>query len=133
MLHFCLYFFYYMCLTEKKLLFLEDCLCMGAYQYSLCGVNIFGVRSVFSVDASHLFPQFVLALIPFIRGVTCVVVTKSLHWMLSEASSLLCDCNSPFRVRVSSLVIGVEVSRSVFELQREMGGILECSHWEWSY
>lgn len=61
---------------------------MGASQYSLCGVNIFGVRSVFSMDASHLFPQFVLALIPFIRGVTCVVVTKSLQGMLVKP--LLC-------------------------------------------
>lgn len=85
---------------------------MGASQCSLCGVNTFGLRSVFSVDAFHLLPQFVLAIIPFISGVTCVVVTKSLHWMLSEASSLLCDCNSPFRGRVSSLVIGVEVPRS---------------------
>ena len=106
---------------------------MGASQCSLCGVNSFGLRSVFSVDAFHLLPQFVLAIIPFVSGVTCVVVTKSLHWMLSEASSLLCDCNSPFRGRVSSLVIGVEVPRSVFELQCEMGGLLECSHWEWSY
>lgn len=124
---------YYMCLEEKKFLFLEDCLYMGASLCSPYGVNSFGVRSVFSVDAFHLFPQFVLAVIPIIRGVTCVVVTKSLHWMLSEASSLLCDCNSPFRGRVSSLAIRVEVSRSVFELQCEVGGILECSHWEWSY
>ena len=79
---------------------------------SLCVFDIFGARTVFSVDAFHLLPQFVLAIIPFISGVTCVVVTKSLHWMLSEASSLLCDCNSPFRGRVSSLVIGVEVPRS---------------------
>ena len=61
-----------------------------------------------------------------------LVVIKSLHWMLSEASSLLCDCNSPFRGRVSSLAIGVEVSRSCFELQCEVGR-LECPHWEWSH
>ena len=97
MLHFCLYFFYYMCLEEKKILFLENCFYMGASQCSLCGVNIFGLRSVFSVDAFHLFPQFVLAIIPFVSGVTCVVVTKSLHWMLSEASSLLCDCREEDR------------------------------------
>lgn len=50
---------------------LEDCLYMGASLCSLYGVNTFGVRSVFSVDAFHLFPQFVLAVIPFIKGVTC--------------------------------------------------------------
>lgn len=44
---------------------------MGASLCSLYGVNTFGVRSVFSVDAFHLFPQFVLAVIPFIKGVTC--------------------------------------------------------------
>ena len=31
---------------------------------SLCGFNIFGVRTVFSADACCLFPQCVLAIIP---------------------------------------------------------------------
>ena len=39
-----------------------------------------------------------------------------LHWMLSEASSLLCGCHSPVGTRDCSLVVGVEAPRSVSEL-----------------
>lgn len=35
---------------------------------SLCRFNIFGVRTVFSMDACHLFPQCVLFVILLIGG-----------------------------------------------------------------
>ena len=43
--------------------------------------------------------------------------------MLSSASSLLCDCLSPFRSRVCSPVVRVDTLRSVSELWCEIGGI----------
>ena len=46
----------------------------------------------------------------------------SLHWMLSKASSLLCDCHSPVWDRVCSSVVGVEAPRSGFNLQCEVRG-----------
>ena len=36
---------------------------------SLCRFNIFGVRTVFSMDACHLFPQCVLVVIPLTGSV----------------------------------------------------------------
>ena len=36
---------------------------------SLQGFNIFGVRAIFCMDASHLFPQHVLTVSPWIVGV----------------------------------------------------------------
>ena len=48
---------------------LEDYLSVVSSLCSLCGFNIFGVRSVFSMDACHLFPQSVLVVIHLIdRG-----------------------------------------------------------------
>ena len=41
------------------------------------GFNIFGVGAVFSMDVSHIFPQCVLIIIPLIRGVTGVMVTRA--------------------------------------------------------
>ena len=38
---------------------------------------IFGARAVFSMDACHLFPQCMLAVIPLIGDVTDVVVTRA--------------------------------------------------------
>ena len=35
----------------------------------LCKSSIFGARAIFGMDASHFFPQHVLAIIPLIRGV----------------------------------------------------------------
>ena len=47
---------------------------MGSYRLHVS--NIFGVRAGFGVDDSHIFPQSVLAIIPLIRGVIGVVVTR---------------------------------------------------------
>lgn len=73
---------------------LEGCLYMGASLYSLHESNIFGVMPVLSMDASHIFPQSVLALIPLIVCDWCCG-NQSLLWMLCRAS-LLCGCQSLF-------------------------------------
>ena len=49
---------------------------MGASLCSLCEFSIFGVRAVFSMDACHVFPQCVLAVIPLIGGETAVVMIR---------------------------------------------------------
>ena len=41
------------------------------------GLVFFGVKAVFSVDACHLFPQCMLAVIPLTGGVTDVVLTRA--------------------------------------------------------
>ena len=50
---------------------------VGASLRSLHESNIFGVRAVFDMDACHVFPQCVLAVIPLIGGVIGVVVTRA--------------------------------------------------------
>ena len=90
--------------------------CVGASLCSLHGFNIFGARAVFSMDACHLFPQCVLALIPLIRGCHWWCGDQRLHWMLSGAFFLPCGCHNPVRDCVCSLVVGVEAPRSVSEL-----------------
>lgn len=42
-----------------------------------CVSNIFGARTDFSMDAIHVFPQSMLGIIPFIRGVVDVVVSRA--------------------------------------------------------
>ena len=54
----------------------EDYFYVVAFLCSLCEFNIFGARSVFSMDACHLFPQCVLAISPLLAGVTAVVVIR---------------------------------------------------------
>ena len=51
---------------------LEDYFYVGVSLCRLCGFNIFGMKAVFSVDVCHLFPQYTLAVIPLIGGVTGV-------------------------------------------------------------
>ena len=46
----------------------------------------------------------------------------NLHWLLDEASYLLCGCHSLFGGRICSPVVEVEAPWSVFELQCEIGG-----------
>ena len=58
---------------------LEDYFYVGM---SLCSLHVnslifFGVKAVFSMDACHVFPQCILAVIPLIGGVTDVVVTRA--------------------------------------------------------
>ena len=50
-----------------RLLFMWECLCVACV-----GLIIFGVRAVFSIDACHLFPQLMLAVIALIGSVTDV-------------------------------------------------------------
>ena len=45
---------------------------VGAYLCTLCVSNVFGVRAGFDMDASHIFPHGVLAIITLIRGVVGV-------------------------------------------------------------
>ena len=54
-------------LGELSPVVLKGCFYMRAFLYRLCESNIFGVRTVFGIDASHIFPQSVL--IPLIVGV----------------------------------------------------------------
>ena len=48
---------------------------MGASLCRLCVSNSFGARADFSTDASHIFPQGMLAIIPLIGAVIGVVVS----------------------------------------------------------
>lgn len=56
-------------LGELSPVVLKGCFYMGAFLYRLCESNMFGVRIVFGTDASHIFPQSVLSIIPLIVGV----------------------------------------------------------------
>ena len=50
-----------------------ECSCVA-----FVGLIFFGARAVFSLDACHLFPQCMLAVvIPLLGGVTGVVVTRT--------------------------------------------------------
>ena len=44
---------------------------------SCMGLIFFGVRVVFSRDVCHVFPHSMLAIIPFIGGVTDALVTRA--------------------------------------------------------
>lgn len=81
----------------------------------------FCLRAVFSMDPCHIFPQCVQVIIPLTDDVIGVVMTAACKWMLSGASSLLCDCHSPVGTRVCSLVVEVEALRSISELQCGVG------------
>ena len=50
---------------------------VGASVCRLCESNIFVVRTGFCMDASHIFPQSVLAIILLIGGGICVVVSRA--------------------------------------------------------
>ena len=51
---------------------------VGVSLCSLCESNIFGVRAFLSLDAYHIFPQCVLAIITLIGGVIGVVTQAAL-------------------------------------------------------
>ena len=53
---------------------LKGCFYVRASVCRLCESNIFGPRSGFGVDASHVAPQTVPAFIPLVRSVSSVVV-----------------------------------------------------------
>ena len=84
---------------------------MGASLCRLCVSNIFCVRAGFGMDASHIFPQSMLAFTSLIGGVIIIVVSGPCTGC--EASSLLCGCHQPVESRVCSPVVGVD--RVVFD------------------
>ena len=55
---------------------LKWCFYVGGYLGRLRVSDIFGVRAVFGADASHVFPQSVLAVIPLIGYVVDIVVSR---------------------------------------------------------
>ena len=87
---------------------------MGASLCRLYASDIFVARAVFDLDASHVFPQRMLALSPLIGSVTGIVVSRDCTAVLDRASSLLCGCHSPVRGGVCSPVLGLEALRSRF-------------------
>ena len=56
---------------------MKGCFYVGVSLCSLHESNSFGARAVFSMDACHIFPQCVLAVIPLIGGVIGLVVTRA--------------------------------------------------------
>ena len=50
---------------------------VGVFLSSLCESNIFGVRAVVGMDACNVFSQGVLTIIPLIRSLISVVVTRA--------------------------------------------------------
>lgn len=56
---------------------LKDCFYVRVSLCNLHESNIFGARAVFSMDVCHNFSQCVLAIIPLIGVLICVVVTKA--------------------------------------------------------
>lgn len=56
---------------------LEELFLHGNIPISLHYSDIFGARAVFGADASHIFPQCVLAVIPVTGDVITVMVTRA--------------------------------------------------------
>lgn len=56
---------------------LKGCFYEGASLCSLHESDIFGARDVFGMDACHIFPQGVLAVVPLMEGVVAVVMTEA--------------------------------------------------------
>ena len=72
-----------------------------------CTANVFGARSGFGMNASHCFPQGVLAVIPLIGSVVCVVVSKACAGC-EVGLPLLCCYHCPVRGGICSPIIGLE-------------------------
>ena len=77
---------------------LEGVFLCGASLCRLCESNIFGARAIFGMDASLVFLQGVLAVVPLIGGVFDVVVFNACSGMLGRASSLICGRHSPVHI-----------------------------------
>lgn len=82
----------------------KGCFYLGASLCKLCESSIFGARAVFGMDASLVFLQGVLAVVPLIGGVFDVVF-RACSGMLGRASSLVCGCHSPVSTFLSSWFI----------------------------
>ena len=74
--------------------------------------SIFDVRAGFNVDASHIFPQCVLATITLIIGVMPCVGGPEACMVSGGTSSLLSGSHHPARGQVSSQVARVEAPRA---------------------
>lgn len=73
--------------------------------------------AVFSTDACRMFPPCLLCVISWVeRTYDWCDDDKSLHWILSRASSLLYGCHSPVGGRACTTVVVVEAPRSISEL-----------------
>lgn len=72
------------------------------------------------MDACHIFPQCLLAIIS-LKGGDWYCGDKTLLWVLRGASSLLCGCYLPVRSRVCYPVVGIEAPISISELCCEVG------------
>ena len=56
---------------------LKGCFYVRASLCRMCKSSIFGSSSGFGVDASHVFPQTVPALIPLVRSVSSIVLRRA--------------------------------------------------------
>ena len=77
---------------------LKGCFDVGVSLRRLCESNIFGARAVFGIDASHVFPQSVLSVIPLIGGVMvlwCPEPALDVQWGLLFALCLSQPCWGP--------------------------------------
>lgn len=82
---------------------LKVCFYVGASLCKMCVSNIFVARTVFCMNAIHIFPQSLLAIIPLIGGMIGVV-SKACVVLIFEVGSPLCFV--AVRGRVFSLVAG---------------------------
>lgn len=91
------------------------------------------------MDACHVFPQSVLAIIPLMRRCGLCCGDQSLHRMLGGVSSLFCVCHSSVRGRVCSSVLEVKTLRfqfskallplSVFSIPKEVSAEASGDMW----
>lgn len=89
---------------------LKACFYVGASLFRLCVSSVFGVRAVFDMDTSHVFPQGVLAVIPLLGNMVGAGV--SIACVGCEAGLPLCFV--PVAVLSgagSSPSVGIEVLR----------------------
>lgn len=89
-------------------------LCGSILVFRLCVSSVFGTRSDFDMNASHIFPQ----------GVLAVITLKECDWCYGDQSLhlLYCDCHTHVEGgRVSPPVFGLEATRYVSKLKCEVG------------
>ena len=85
---------------------------VGAFLCKMCGSNIFVARTVFCMNAIHIFPQSLLVIISFIGGVIGVV-SKAYVVLIFEVGPSLCFV--AVRGRVFSLAVGEWALRVRFD------------------
>ena len=92
---------------------LKDCVYVKTSQCRPCESNIFGVKVGFGIDARHIFPLSVLAVMPMVGAVISVVDSRAC--VLGRASSLLSGYHSPARDRICSTVVKANILRVGFD------------------